>query len=164
MVACFDSGGYRYNPNVVILWSDDIDDVDNPTETEIEAATAMIPAPYNLIEVIGWEMATEAITIRRYGPFLPQLPASREVDGAQFVFASDIGGNDIRTLLSRDLEGYVLFLPSGPLTDYPDSPMDVFPVRVKQITQLHRLWEPSRLLVSFVVTAHPGEGVLAVLS
>ena len=164
MVACFDSGGYRYNPNVVVLWSDDVADVDNPTETEIEDATEIIPAPYNLIEVIGWEMSTEIIQIRAYGPFLPQLPASREVENAQLVFASDIGGNDIRTLLSRDQEGFVLFLPSGPLVDYPDSPLDVFPARVAQITQLHRLWEPSRLLVTFAITGHPGESVLAVLS
>lgn len=162
MVACFDSGGYRYNPNVVVLWADTIADVDAPTDVEINAAEELIPSPYCLTEIIGWETETEIIQIRAYGTFLPQLPASRLVENAQLVFTSDIGGNDIRTLLSRDDEGFVLFLPSGPLADYPTAPLNVFPARVAQLTQLQRLWEPSRLLITFAITGHPGENVVAV--
>lgn len=163
MVACFDSGGYRYNPNVRILWTQDIVDVDAPTEAEIEAATDLIMPPYCLVEMVGWEVDTEIIQIRSYGPFLRQLPASQSVDVSRLVFTADIGGNDIRTLLTKDDEGFVLFLPSGPLVDYPTSPLNVFPARVAQLTQMQRLWESSKVVVSFAVTAAVGENVLAVI-
>lgn len=131
----------------------------------MEIATGVdLQADYDLTDIIGWEVETEIPRAGNWSPFRKQRMADQAVEDSRLGFAADIAGQDIRTLWNRGDIGYLVFLPSGPYLDHPTAPVNVFPVRVAQLTQLQRLntGRGSTILVSFAVRERVGENVLVV--
>lgn len=159
---CSTEGAYAYDPNIQALWTTTVADIDAPTEAEVTGAT-LLNDTYCLTDIIGWEVQTEIIRDPPWGVFEKQRVGGKSVADSGFIFAADRSGNDIRTLFSRGDVGYVMLLPSGPYTDYPSAPINVYDVRVAQITQRQRLrtGEGSLLIVQFAINA-VGENVTVV--
>lgn len=153
-------GPYAYDPHVQVLWVEAIVDVQAPTDDEL-ALGVDLQALYDLTDIIGWEVDTDVIRDGKWGPFEEQRMGGQAVDDSRLMFAADLSGNDIRTLWTRGQVGNIVILPSGPYFDYPAAPVNVYPVRVAQLTQQQRLRSGggSQILASFVVTARVGENV-----
>lgn len=157
-------GPYAYDPHVLVLWVEVISDVQAPTDDEL-ALGVDLQALYDLTDIIGWEVDTDIIRDGKWGPFEEQRMGGQKVDDSRLMFAADLSGNDVRTLwTTQGQAGNIVILPSGSHLDYPAAPMNVYPVRVAQLTQQQRLRSggASQILVTFTVTARVGENVLAV--
>lgn len=164
MVAqCDLTGPYAYDLNIVALWVASIADVQAPTDVEIATGVSLQPT-YDLTDIIGWEIETEIIKDGIWGPFQEQRMGEQSIEDARMIFAAHRDGNDIRTLWNRGDLGYIVLLPSGPYLDHPTAPVNVYPVRVAQLTQQQRLRTGggSLILVTFAITARAGENVLVV--
>jgi hypothetical protein len=162
MVALCDlTGPYAYDLNIVALWVASIADVQAPTDTEIATGISLQPL-YDLTDIIGWEVETEILKDGIWGPFQEQRMGEQSIADARMIFAAHRDGNDIRTLWNRGDTGYIVLLPSGEYLDHPTAPVNVYPVRVAQLTQQQRLRTGggSLILVTFAITARCGENVL----
>lgn len=159
-VPCDLTGPYAYDPHVQVLWVDSIVDVQAPTDGEI-ALGVDLQEFYDLTDLIGWEVDTDIIHDGKWGPFEEQRMGEQKIEDSRMLFAADLAGNDIRTLWSRGDPGNIVILPSGPYLDHPTAPVNVYPVKVAQLTQQQRLRSGggSLILVSFAVTARVGENV-----
>lgn len=162
MTHCFTNGAYAYDPHIQVLWSsgvDAIEDVNEPTETELDAAENLTEN-YCLSGIVGWEVQSELIDAPAWTAFTRQRVGIQSVPDARLIFASDRQGLDVRTVMSRLDRGFIVLLPSGLYTDHPDAPLNVYPVRVAQITQFQRLAAGgSQLEVAFAVRGSVGENV-----
>jgi hypothetical protein len=163
-VCAFDLvGPYAYDESVVVLWVASIADVQAPTDVEVAAGLSLQPL-YNLTDIIGWEIETEIIKDGKWGPFEEQRMGEQSISDSRLMFAAARDGNDIRTLWDRGDAGYIMILPSGPYLDHPTAPVNVYPVRVAQLTQQQRLRSGggSLILVTFAIRERCGENVTVV--
>lgn len=164
MVACScdELGEYAYDPNVKVLWVNSIETVLNPTSAEVTGGVYLNDDPYNLTDIIGWEIEGEVLTEPPWGPFAVQRIGGLRVIDARLILAAKRDGSDIRSLLSRGTSGFILIFPSGRYEDCPDAPLNVYPVCVASIFQMHRHGSSgaSRIMVKFAVSAPPGESVV----
>jgi hypothetical protein len=162
---CALTGPFTYDNNVVVMWASSIANVQIPTAAEIALAVDLQPI-YNLTDLIGWEISTEIITDGIWGPFGEQRMGGQTIAQSSLVFAGskDQGADDIRNLLTRGQAGFIIILPSGPYLQHTTSPVNVYPVRVAQITQQQqiRTGGGSLLFVTFAVTSLCGESVFIV--
>lgn len=163
-VCAFDlTGPYAYDESIQALWVPFIADVDEPTDDEI-ATGVDLQESYDLTDIIGWEVKTEIIKDGVWGPFEEQRMGRQSIADATLIFASDRGGVDVRMLWVRGETGFIVLLPSGPYLDHPSAPVNVYPVRVAQLTQQQRLRTGggSLIQVDFAITGRVGENVLIV--
>jgi hypothetical protein len=158
-------GPYVYDFSVRVLWVENIVDAQNPTEDEILTGVDLTET-YDLSDLVGWELQTEIIRDGIWGPFEEQRLGRESVQDAQIFFPAYRDGSDIRVLLQRGMEGFIVILPSGPYEDYPLAPVHVYPVIVAEIAQRHEIRSggASMLLVTFAIRARCGGSVLVVPS
>lgn len=165
-VCVFDlTGPYAYDPNIQALWVAAIVDVDEPTDDEI-ATGVDLQEFYDLTDIVGWEVKTEIIKDGIWGPFEEQRMGRQSIAESTMIFAADRAGSDVRMLWIRGETGFIVLLPSGPYLDHPSAPVNVYPVRVAQLTQQQRLRTGggSLIQVDFVITSRVGENVMVVES
>jgi hypothetical protein len=157
---CDLTGPYVYDLNIVALWVETIADVQAPTAAEI-ATGVDLQADYDLSDIIGWEIDTEILRNGKWGPFREQRLGQQDIADSRMLFASDRAGQDVRVLWDRGDVGNIVLMPSGHYLDHPTAPVNVYPVRVGQLTQQQRLRSGggSVILVTFAVTARVGENV-----
>lgn len=160
---CDLTGPYAYDLHVQVLWVPAVTDVQAPTDVEI-ATGVDLQVQYDLTDIIGWEIETNVIRDGIWGPFEEQRMGEQKIADSRLMFAAARDGDDIRTLWIRGEEGYIAILPSGPYLDHLTAPLNVYPVRVSQLTQQQRLRSGggSSVLVSFVIRERAGENVLVV--
>jgi hypothetical protein len=160
---CNLTGPYAYDLSVQVLWVAAIADVQAPTDVEI-ATGVDLQATYDLTDIVGWEVETEILKDGLWGPFQEQRMGEQSIPDARLIFAAARDGNDIRQLWDRGDTGYIVILPSGPYLEHLTAPVNVYPVRVAQLTQQQRLRTGggSLILVTFAATARAGENVLVV--
>lgn len=163
---CALTGPYTYDPNVVVLWVPIIADAQAPTDAEIVTGGVDLQSNYNLTDIVGWEIETQTLRDGRWGPFEEQRMGGQTIADSRLVFAAGRDGNfkDVRSLWLRGQTGFIVIMPSGPYQAYPTAPINVYPVRVSQITQQQRLRTGggSLLMVTFVITGRCGENVFVV--
>jgi hypothetical protein len=160
---CDLTGPYAYDLSIQALWVPTIVDVQAPTDVEI-ATGIDLQALYDLTDIIGWEVDTDVLRDGDWGPFEEQRMGEQKCADSRLMFAADRAGVDVRTLWIRGQEGNIVLLPSGHYLDHPTAPVNVYPVRVSQLTQQQRLRSGlgSRILVSFTVRKRVGENVTIV--
>lgn len=165
MTACsFElTGPYAYDLNVQVLWVASIADAQAPTDVEI-ATGVDLQAVYDLTDIIGWEIETDIIRDGEWGPQELQRLGEQKIPDSRLMFAADRAGQDIRVLLGRGDQGFIVILPSGPYLDHPTAPVNVYPVTVAQLAQQQRLRTGggSVILVSFAIRDRCGENVTVV--
>lgn len=162
---CDLTGPYAYDPHVQVLWGQVADPL-APTETEVFDAVTLNDAPYHLTDIIGWEVESDILRDPPWRGFENQRVGGQRIAQSDLIFAADREGDDIRSLIERGDFGTILILPSGPYIDIPDAPLNVYPVRVAQVSQQQRLRTGggSLLLVQFAVTgAVVGQNVEVVI-
>jgi len=161
-ILCDDVGPFAYDPNIQVLWSLSIEDVQAPTDVEVMNAVTL--NDFNLTDIIGWEVRAEIITAPPWGAFATQRVGAQAIGTAELTFAAERAtGDDIRTVLRRFDRGFILMLPSGPYLEHPNAPLNVYPVVVAQVTQRQRLREGgSQIDVQFAIRDVVGENVMVV--
>lgn len=147
------SDQYIYDGLARVYWSDDTNDIEAVTRQELDDATDLSA---EVREVTGWEIDSGIIVDGPWSRFDVQRQGRVSVPQAELLMRADRAGDDIRTLLSRGTEGWILILPSG---DVQGQPMNVYPVQVAGRPQSVRMRSLALIRVQFAVTAEPAADV-----
>lgn len=131
-------------------------DLSSPTRSELDAGTDLTPE----VNAFGnWGLTSAAVdTPDLASRFTSSVPGLITVDGPTInMYASD-DSDDVRSLLPRDTEGFIVSFPEGDVTGHT---MDVFPVKVASAEKTASLGgNPALVELTFTVTSEPSENVV----
>ncbi len=138
-----------------ILFATEIADISNVTRAELDAATDVTD---EVADLSGWDVTSGSIDTPDAGHrFVSKIPGRTSTSDSSITFWASQDGDDVRALLPRGTEGYVLFLDGG---DVPTQPMDVFPAEVNALGKVRSVAEQGfQLTVGFTITSPPAEDV-----
>lgn len=130
-------------------------DPDAPTRTEMNAGTDVTG---EVAEISGFNTTSEQIATPDLGSrFTSQIGGRTTAEESSLTFYADQQGVDVRTVLPRGTDGYLLFLDGG---DTEDNKMDVYPITVVSVGKMRSVGdEAARLQVQFSITSEPSEDV-----
>ena len=80
--------------------------------------------------------------------FVSQIPGRINADDSSITFYASVDGLDVRSVLQRDLNGYVLIMDGG---DVATRFMDVFKVTVSSVGKVRDMEDAPRLTVGFTI-------------
>lgn len=126
-----------------------------PTRQELDAGKDLSP---EIAEIEGWTVSSEMIETPDLATVhTGSIPGSSTSEESSITFYADVTGEDVRTLLPRGTEGYIVWLDGG---DVEGSPMDVFPVRVASQSKARTLDdEAATIVVNFAIPREPLENL-----
>lgn len=132
-----------------------LSDIESPTRAEIDAGTDL---SRQVQDIDGWTVESESIeTPDLASTFTGSIPGSTSADDSSLTMYADLGGTDVRTLLPRGTNGFMLVMRAG---DADGRMMDVFPVRVgSTAVNITVDDDPVTITVNFSVTSEPAENV-----
>lgn len=126
----------------------------SPTVAEIEAGTDISGEAK---EWDGWTVTGDTIDAEDVGTtFTSQVPGRTSSDTSSITCYADKTGQDIRALLPRGTEGYIIKADGGLDSG---SVMDVFPVRVTSVGKVTEIGSVNVCTITFAITAEPAEDV-----
>lgn len=142
----------RYFPPGIrkVYWVPTIANYLAPTRAELNAGTDLSG---EIETMTGWSLAGATVDVPDMGSrFTSQVPGRLTSATNDLTAYMSQNSNDIRTLLPRDTNGYIVCLWEG---DVSGQKMDVFPVRV--ITQANdtTVEDPGKTTISFAITKIP---------
>lgn len=145
------------NPGVTkVLFCPAVASTSGPTRAEINAGTDLTRA---LADTSGWQVESDQVDSPNMDDvFTPTISGRTKVADSSLTLYCDVTGADVRALLPRGTNGFVLWLDGG---DVPTRKMSVFPVRVSSLGMVREVKgdSPATIVVSFGVTATPQENV-----
>lgn len=136
----------------VILWVPTIADKTAVTRLEIDAGTDLSA---EVFQINGFQVMTAAVETPDYGSrFTSSISGAITAPDSSLVTYADITSVDIRTVVQRDDNGFVVIMDEG---DVSTLLMDVFPVRVGSVGKLRAREDPGRHQTDFFITSEPSE-------
>lgn len=138
------------------LWVPTMADYRSPTRAELDAGTDLTG---ELAATEGWNTTGEQIqTPDGASRFTATIPGAITAEDSSLTLYADPTGEDVRELMPRDAEGFIVRMLGG---DAPGRKMDIFPVRVTTVSKLANVGESeaARIQVQFAITREPAEDV-----
>jgi hypothetical protein len=89
--------------------------------------------------------------------FVSKISGLIQADDSTIDFYMSSTSNDVRTLLTQDLTGYIVNLLEG---DIAGRKMDVWPVTVSSVSKENAGASPATLTVTFAITAVPSQNIV----
>lgn len=155
------TAGHRYIPpgKRQYYWVITIADYTAPTRTELDAGNDLSA---EVASISGFSVTSESVDApdlaSRYTSKVPGMTTAE--DSAINLYISDTG-EDARTLLVRDTDGYVVVFPSGDDDGASGTKlMGVFPATVSSQALQPEFDSPAQVAVSFTITDEPAQNVL----
>lgn len=144
-----------FRPSVTkVYWVDTIADPDNPTRSELDAGTDLSA---EIAEINGFQVTSASVDTPDFGSrFVSKVPGDITADDSSLVTYADSTSVDIRTVLQRDDNGFVVIMDEG---DVVGQLMDVYPVRVASTPKLRPRSDTARIQADFTVTSQPAENI-----
>jgi hypothetical protein len=126
-----------------------------PTRAELTAGTNLSG---EIAEIDGWNVESGSIeTPDLASEFTSSIPGSTSAEDSSITFYQSIDGVDVRALLPRNTNGYIVWMDGGDVEDYL---MDVFPVRVaSQGKTRTNDDEAATVAINFAITREPVENL-----
>lgn len=126
-----------------------------PTRAEITAGTDVSD---EVADLSGWNISSESVPTPGLRRFTGSLPGHLTVDASSITFYADRLGVDIRTVLTLDLNGFIVIADAG---DIEDGVLDVFPIRVSSVGKPRQITgsTASQILVRFDITDEPVQDI-----
>lgn len=138
----------------IVLWVETIADKGAPTRTEIDAG---VDLSAEVAEINGFQVMSASLDTPDYGSrFTSKIPGAITADDSSLITYADFTSVDIRAVLSRDDNGFVVIMDEG---DVATQLMDVYPARVASVPKLRARDDPARIQVDFTITSEPAENV-----
>lgn len=137
-----------------VSWVPTIADKSSPTRTELDAGTEL---SLEVGEIEGWQVTSNVIETPSLGSlFDAKINGSITADDSSLTMYASQSGEDVRTLLTRGSNGFIVWMDTG---DTATELMDVFPVRVLSQGKMRTLDDAAKIQVQFAVTSEPAENV-----
>lgn len=129
--------------------------IETPTRTEMDAGTDL---SREIAEIDGWSVSSSQIQVPDFATrFTAQIAGRIEAADSSLTFYASENSTDVRSLLPRDTDGFVLWLDGG---DTPGNKMDVYPVTVTSVSKMRSAGaEAARIQVGFSITREPAEDI-----
>lgn len=125
-----------------------------PTRGEINAATDLSPE-VNSVE--GWEVVGQDIeTPDLASTFTSKVPGRTSADDSSITFYASQNSVDVRALLPRGTNGFILWFGEG---DVASRKFDVFPVRVRSAPKPRDIEAAGMIRIEFSITSEPVENI-----
>lgn len=157
MAATDISASTRYiNKGVTrFIWCDTIATPSAPTRSEINAGTDL---SNEIMEIDGWVVQSESVETPDLGHiFTGSITGSTSADDSSVTMYNDLGGTDVRDVLARGDNGFMLIMDGG---DVAGRTMDVFPCRVGSLGKNRSVDDdPASSVINFNITSEPSEDV-----
>lgn len=138
-----------------VSWVPTIANKAAPTRSELNAGTELAPETG---AVEGWQIMSEVVETPTLGSkFNAKIDGAISADDSSLTLYASQSGTDVRDLLTRGTNGYIVWMDEG---DTPGRGMDVFPVRVLSQVKLRDLENAAQVQIQFAVTSEPEENVV----
>jgi hypothetical protein len=138
-------------------WVATITDKKAPTRSELDAGTDLTN---EVSEAGDWKVSSDSVDAPDLGTrFTAQVPGKISVDGATLTCYMSQTGTDVRSLLTRDLKGFVVQFPTGDDEGANGATCTVFPVTVSSAPPMASGEDPATVEVDFTVTGEPAENI-----
>lgn len=133
-----------------------VSDITAPTRSEIDAGTDLST---QIMDLDGWKVESANVeTPDLASTFTGSIPGSTSAGDSSLTMYADLGGTDVRELLPRGTNGFMLIMDGG---DVPGRTVDVFPVRVGSQGKSRSVDDdPAVIEVTFYITSEPSENVV----
>ena len=126
-----------------------------PTRAELNAGTDLSA---EISALTGWSVASATVDTPDMGSrFTSQIPGRLTSATNDITFYVDSGSNDVRTLLLRDSNGFIVLLWEG---DFTGQRMDVFPVRITTKAMDTTVDNPGGVVISFAASKIPATNLV----
>jgi hypothetical protein len=143
------------NPGTtVVAWLPACANPAAPTRAELNAGTDLSPA---LSDSSGWEVSSDNVESPHMDTtFTASIPGRTKAEDSSLTLTCDVDGDDVRGLLPRGTNGFVVWLDGG---DVVDRRMSCFPVRVSSLGMVRDVKgdAPATVVVNFAITSEPQE-------
>lgn len=127
----------------------------SPSRVEIDAGTDLTG---EVADAPGWAVSANRVPapdLKR--KFTSRIAGRIDPEDSQFMFYADKETTDIRSLLSRGDQGFILIAHGG---DVEGRLYDIYPVEVVAISKpLNVGGDPAQITVDFAITSEPAEDV-----
>lgn len=125
-----------------------------PTRAELNAGTEL---SVEVGAVEGWQIVSAVVETPSLGSkFDAKIDGAISADDSSLTLYASQTGTDVRDLLARGTNGYIVWMDEG---DTAGRKMDVFPVRVLSQGKIRNLEDAAQVQVQFAVTSEPAENV-----
>ena len=88
--------------------------------------------------------------------FTPTVPGEITAADSSLTFWASKDGDDVRSLLTRETRGFVVWMDEG---DVAGQTMDVYPVQVTSQAKVRELDQAAQIMAQFAITSEPAENV-----
>lgn len=117
-----------------------------PTRAELDGGTDVSD---DISAIAGFTVATADIATPDLGKrFTGNISGRITAESSSITFYAGKDGNDVRTVLTRDLACFVVILDGG---DVDASPMDVFQTTVGSVGKVRDLEDAPKLTANFTI-------------
>ena len=130
-------------------------DIDAPTRIELDAGTDL---SREIAEIDGWNVTSNQIQTPDFATrFVSQIAGRIEAADSSLTFYASEDSVDVRAILPRDTDGFILWMDGG---DIPGNKMDCYPVTVRSVSKMRSAGsEAARIMVGFSITREPSEDI-----
>jgi hypothetical protein len=133
-------------------WVPAIANTGAPSAAEINAGTILtgqIPQD----GVAGFATTSDTVDAGDFASrFVSKISGLINAEDSSLTFYRSSTSSDVRSLLTRDLTGFIIIAGEGMVTG---KKMDVFAVTVTSAPKVHAGTDPAKITVSFVITKVP---------
>lgn len=138
------------------LWVPSISNIQSPARLEIDAGDDLSK---DIADISGWMVSGQKIdTPDLNSRFVSNIPGLTTADESSITFYAGDDGVDVRALMPRDTDGFIIWMDGG---DVAGRLMDVFPVRVLSVGKTRSMGaEAARLVIQYAITSEPAEDVV----
>ncbi|MDX3353892.1 hypothetical protein PV703_11340 [Streptomyces sp. ME01-24h] len=137
-----------------VLWVPTISNKAAPSRSELDAGTAL---EGETGAMGGWQTTSATVPTPALGSrFTPVVGGEITAADSSLTFWASRDGDDVRTLLTREASGYIVWMDEG---DVEGQTMDVFPVTVTSQTKVRELDTAAQIMAQFAITSEPAENV-----
>lgn len=137
-----------------VLWAPAIANKSAPSRVEINAATAL---EGETGAMAGWQTTSATVPTPALGSrFTPTVGGEITAADSSLTLWASKTGVDVRQLLTRETEGFVIWMDEG---DVEGQTCDVFPVQVTSQAKVRELDTAAQIMCQFSITSEPAENV-----
>ncbi len=144
---------YRQGVSKVVFCTT-IASISAPSRAEINVGIDLSP---EISASSGWEVTGNTEDTPALGSaFIGKVPSTTTAGDSSLTFYSDSTSVDVRSLLTRNTSGYIIWMDEGDVVGHL---MDVFPVRVTGAPKQRDISSVSTIMVNFATLREPAENV-----
>lgn len=142
-------------PSVLkVYWVATIANKNAPTRGELDAGSDLTA---EVSAINGFSTASDSADAPDFANrFVSKVPGKINAEDSSLGLYRSTTSNDVRTLLTRDLAGFIVVFPEGDVTG---KKMDVYPVKVASASKPHDIEAVAKNMISFTVTSVPAENI-----